>query len=323
MALCDELERRQQAEREERRRLRTTSLAALEEAATAEEAERAWARVAGEFGRLVDTVEDVGELRKIILKTAVKGRLTQRLRTDGTADDLIQRIISEKENDKNRTRGESRSRETTRTNETIPSSWAMARFGEISFCRDEERIPVSKDERNTREKIYDYYGASGVIDKIDDYLFDKPLLLIGEDGANLINRSTPIAFIAEGKYWVNNHAHVIDGLSLTMLQYLALYINSIDLKPYVTGTAQPKLNQAKLNSIPVNVPPLDEQHRIVEKVDSLMALCDTLEAGIRARDAALEAFAGVACRAVFDGPAPVAAPAAVAVRATGQQRLPV
>ena len=145
------------------------------------------------------------------------------------------------------------------------------------ISRDGERIPVSKEERRGRARNFDYYGASGIIDKIDGYLFDKPLLLVGEDGANLINRSTPIAFIARGKYWVNNHAHVLDGISENFLRFIELYINAIDLKPYVTGTAQPKMNQAKMNSIPVAVPPIDEQLRIVTKVDKLMALCDQLE----------------------------------------------
>ena len=103
------------------------------------------------------------------------------------------------------------------------------------------------------------------------------MLLIGEDGANLVNRSTPIAFIARGKYWVNNHAHVIDGINEALLLYLSIYINSISLKPYITGTAQPKMNQAKMNSILVMLPPLAEQHRIVTKVDELMAICDQLK----------------------------------------------
>ncbi len=154
------------------------------------------------------------------------------------------------------------------------------RFGDITLCRDGERIPVSKDERETRQKIYDYYGASGIIDKIDNYLFDKPLLLIGEDGANLLNRSTPIAFIAKGKYWVNNHAHVIDSINFDCLRYLEVFINAIDLAPYVTGTAQPKMNQEKMNSIVVSLPPLAEQRRIVARVDQLMSLCDKLEAGL-------------------------------------------
>jgi type I restriction enzyme S subunit len=159
----------------------------------------------------------------------------------------------------------------------LPESWCWVRFGDIMINRDGERIPVSKEERETKQKIYDYYGASGVIDKIDNYLFDKPLLLIGEDGANLINRSTPIAFIARGKYWVNNHAHVLDGISEDFLEYIALFINSINLEPYVTGSAQPKMNQAKMNTIPVALPPLAEQRRIVAKVTELMALVDKLQ----------------------------------------------
>ncbi|KAA2751563.1 restriction endonuclease subunit S, partial [Alistipes onderdonkii] len=122
------------------------------------------------------------------------------------------------------------------------------------------------------KKVYDYYGASGVIDKVDKYLFDKDLLLIGEDGANLINRSTPIAFIAKGKYWVNNHAHVLDVCGGLNLAYIALFINAISLVNYVTGTAQPKMNQEKMNSILVTVPPISEQARIVNQIESLQPL---------------------------------------------------
>ncbi|MBD2016145.1 restriction endonuclease subunit S [Microcoleus sp. FACHB-53] len=166
----------------------------------------------------------------------------------------------------------------------LPNGWKWIRFGDATICRDGERIPLSREQRTLRQGEYDYYGASGVIDKIDDYLFDEPLLLIGEDGANLVNRSTPIAFIASGKYWVNNHAHVLDSLSVDCLRYFEVFINAIDLKPYITGTAQPKMNQAKMNSIPVPLPPLAEQKRIVEKVDELMALCDRYEAAQQTRD---------------------------------------
>ena len=159
----------------------------------------------------------------------------------------------------------------------IPQSWLWVQFGDITISRDGERIPVSKEERKTRARVYDYYGASGIIDKIDGYLFDKPLLLIGEDGANLVNRSTPIAFLARGKYWVNNHAHVVDGISEDFLRFIELHINAIDLKPFVTGTAQPKMNQAKMNSIPIALPPEGEQLRVVARVDKLMAVCKQLE----------------------------------------------
>lgn len=160
--------------------------------------------------------------------------------------------------------------------------WEWVRFGEITINRDGERVPVSKEDREKIKGEYDYYGASGIIDKVNDFIFDKSLLLIGEDGANLINRSTPIAFMAHGKYWVNNHAHVIDAHDYSLLLWLEKYINAIDLKPYVTGSAQPKMNQAKMNSIAVALPPSPEQHRIVARIDQLMALCDTLDQQIDA-----------------------------------------
>jgi len=174
--------------------------------------------------------------------------------------------------------------------EELPEGWAWARLESALFNRDAERVPVSVADREKLDKIYDYYGASGVIDKVDSYLFDKPLLLVGEDGANLLTRSKPIAFMARGKYWVNNHAHVLDGISESYLEYIALYINSISLAPYVTGTAQPKMNQAKMGLIFVPLPPLAEQRRIVERVNELMPLVEEygeLEDAREALDAAL------------------------------------
>lgn len=158
--------------------------------------------------------------------------------------------------------------------EELPEGWAWTRLESALVNRDSERIPVSVADRERLAKIYDYYGASGIIDKVDDYLFDKPLLLIGEDGANLLMRSKPIAFLARGKYWVNNHAHVLDGINEQYLKYVALFINSISLAPYVTGTAQPKMNQAKMGSIIISIPPEVEQGKILAKVDELMPLVE-------------------------------------------------
>ena len=174
--------------------------------------------------------------------------------------------------------------------ERLPEGWAWTRLGSALSNRDAERVPVSVADREKLDKIYDYYGASGVIDKVDSYLFDKPLLLVGEDGANLLTRSKPIAFMARGKYWVNNHAHVLDGISEGYLEYIALYINSISLAPYVTGTAQPKMNQTKMGLILIPIPPLAEQRRIVERVGELMPLVEEyggLEDVREALDAAL------------------------------------
>lgn len=174
--------------------------------------------------------------------------------------------------------------------EELPERWVWARLETALVNRDSERIPVSVADRERLAKIYDYYGASGVIDKVDRYLFDKTLLLIGEDGANLLMRSKPIAFLARGKYWVNNHAHVLDGINERYLEYIALFINSISLAPYITGTAQPKMNQTKMGSILIPIPPESEQTRILAKVNELMPLVEEygkLEDAREALDAAL------------------------------------
>ena len=230
---------------------------------------------------LTTRTDQIKALRQTILNLAVRGKLVKQNPNDEPASKLLKRITEDKKqravSARDRRAGLVGSIDSTEMLYGLPSSWVWVSFGDITISRDGERVPVSRAEREQRAKIYDYYGASGVIDKIDGYLFDKPLLLIGEDGANLINRSTAIAFIARGRYWVNNHAHVLDGLNEDFLQYLELFINATDLKPLVTGTAQPKMNQAKMNSIPVALPPLAEQHRIVAKVDELMALCDRLD----------------------------------------------
>ncbi|ELJ8660191.1 restriction endonuclease subunit S [Vibrio cholerae] len=223
----------------------------------------------------------IKKLRKLILELAVHGKLVPQDPNDEPADILVQRIMAKKKellvDGTFKNTKKSKVHDAIISAEELPLGWVAADFGDITFNLDAQRIPLSVSERKGRQGIYDYYGASGVIDSIDAYLFDKPLLLIGEDGANLVNRSTPIAFMARGKYWVNNHAHVIDGISEDFLIYLSLYINSISLIPYITGMAQPKMNQAKMNSILVLLPPEKEQHRIVAKVDELMALCDQLE----------------------------------------------
>lgn len=228
------------------------------------------------------SLEGIARLRELILELAVRGKLVEQDPNDEPAAELVKTIEAERKQliklGKLKSQGVYPKVLDNEKPFSLPPGWQFVRFGNVTFNRDAERIPLSVEERSGRKGEYDYYGASGVIDKIDNYIFDKPLLLIGEDGANLINRSTPIAFIAQGKYWVNNHAHVIDGISEDFLNYLCLHINAISLLPYITGTAQPKMNQAKMNSIVLALPPLSEQHRIVAKVAELMALCDRLEA---------------------------------------------
>ena len=162
----------------------------------------------------------------------------------------------------------------------VPEGWCITDIGELLINRDGERKPVSLAIRSKQKnKVYDYYGAAGVIDKVDNYLFDECLLLIGEDGANLLSRNKNNAFLADGKYWVNNHAHVLDTIDKFILSYVAIVINSMKLDDYITGSAQPKLSQDNLNKIPIFLPPLNEQKRIMTELECWFALIDQIDQG--------------------------------------------
>ena len=161
----------------------------------------------------------------------------------------------------------------------VPEGWEWTRFSAITINRDNERKPISSSQRTDVAKIYDYYGASGKIDKIDKYIFSERLLLIGEDGANLVTRSKPIAFFAEGQYWVNNHAHCIDATDKFILEYLCFYINAISLGKYVTGSAQPKMTQDNMNSILIPLPPYSEQKHMSQRLKEVMYTVDNIEIG--------------------------------------------
>ena len=159
----------------------------------------------------------------------------------------------------------------------LPEGWAWTRLSTLTINRDSERKPISAAQRTNVAKIYDYYGASGKIDKIDKYIFNEKLLLIGEDGANLVTRSKPIAFFAEGQYWVNNHAHCIDSTDKCILEFLCFYINAISLEKYITGSAQPKMTQDNMNSILIALPPYKEQQQISQRLDVIWSSIDKIE----------------------------------------------
>ena len=160
----------------------------------------------------------------------------------------------------------------------VPESWRWTTIEDLLINRDSERIPLSLAVRNKQhKKEYNYYGAAGVIDKVEGYLFSERLLLIGEDGANLLSRAKDNAFFADGKYWVNNHAHVLDCSEKEVLTYVALVINSMALDPYVTGSAQPKLSQDNLNKILIPLPPLAEQRRIIYAINNYSVYLSNIE----------------------------------------------
>ena len=145
----------------------------------------------------------------------------------------------------------------------IPAHWTAKAVRYIFRNCDSRRIPLSSEERADLEKLYPYYGASGIIDMVDDYLFDEPLVLVAEDGANLLSRSTPLAFLATGKYWVNNHAHILKPLAGDIWYWVAT-LETFDFSPLITGSAQPKLTADRLGGIQLPVPPVTEQAVIAD-----------------------------------------------------------
>lgn len=162
----------------------------------------------------------------------------------------------------------------------LPETWKVQRLAQLFDNFDYKRIPLNSEDRAGREKLFPYYGASGVIDEVDDYLFDQDHILVGEDGANLVLQSTPVAFIATGRYWVNNHAHIIHPRS-GPLQYWVAALNQVPYELYVTGSAQPKLTAQALGNIPLPVPPVDDQRRIAAEISDDCATIDSVLPPIR------------------------------------------
>lgn len=184
-------------------------------------------------------------------------------------------------------------------NENLPQGWEIKTLDEFTINLDSKRKPVTKKNRTKGE--FPYYGASGIVDYVDDYIYDGTFLLISEDGANLVARTTPIAFIAEGKFWVNNHAHIIKVENDWTLRFLIRYFEQLDLNPYVKGMAQPKLSQESLYSIQIPLPPLSEQKRIVAHLDNLSEKVKRLEENYRRTIADCEELKKSILKKTFDG----------------------
>jgi type I restriction enzyme, S subunit len=145
----------------------------------------------------------------------------------------------------------------------IRSHWTIVSLGDVIDLFDNQRVPLNSRERQERRGVYPYYGAQGVIDHIDGYIFDGRYILVAEDGENLNSKKLPLALFATGKFWVNNHAHIIRGKpEVADDVFLLACLNNANIKPFVTGAAQPKLSQANLRKIEIPLPPLPIQRRI-------------------------------------------------------------
>lgn len=143
------------------------------------------------------------------------------------------------------------------------------KFEDIAILHDNERIPLSSIERQRRKGIYRYFGAQGVIDYVDGYIFDGDYVLLAEDGENLKSRKKRIANFIEGKFWVNNHAHIITTTKICRLKYFYYLLNTMDISKYVTGSAQPKLSQKSLRKMTFVIPDLNIQDKILNIICSI------------------------------------------------------
>jgi type I restriction enzyme, S subunit len=275
------------------------------------------AEIEKQFSRLDEAVANLKRVKAnlkrykaAVIKAAVEGRLVETeaelARREGrsfeTGAQLLQRIL---ETRRSQWKGKGKYKEPAAPDTSdlpeLPEGWVWASMEQVVENYDGVRVPVRSKDREGRQGPYPYYGASGVIDHVDDFLFDGEYLLIAEDGANLLSRSTPIAFQASGKFWVNNHAHIVQTLGGIPLAFLEHYLNGKDLARFITGSAQPKLTQAAMNKIPVPLPGAIEQHRLVNEVDRRLSIIyetetqaeDNLKRCDRLRQSILErAFSG-------------------------------
>jgi type I restriction enzyme S subunit len=177
--------------------------------------------------------------------------------------------------------------------------WAFKPLADVCENLDRFRVPITKGDREQGD--VPYYGASGVVDHVKGFLFDEELLLVSEDGANLLARTYPIAFSISGKSWVNNHAHVLRFEDRVSQEFVRLYLNSISLEPYVSGMAQPKLNQAALNGILVPMPPTKVREEIVLKAKQIAGDAERAAESYRVQSTDIVALRQSLLQAAFSG----------------------
>jgi len=159
----------------------------------------------------------------------------------------------------------------------IPEDWEAMKLREVADFLDGRRRPINERDRAKMRGEYPYYGASGVVDYVNDYIFDEELILLGEDGENILSRNCELAFRVSGKIWVNNHAHVMRPKANTDAGFLTDYLESLDYEQYNTGTAQPKLNKRVCSEIIVFLPSLTEQQAIAAILSDMDAEIAMLE----------------------------------------------
>lgn len=187
----------------------------------------------------------------------------------------------------------------------LPQGWKWIELENVADILDKYRKPINSTERQNRidgkpsYQLYPYYGATGQVGYIDDYLLDGDFLLLGEDGAPFFEPFKNVAYLVNGKIWVNNHAHVLKAHGSN--KYLCYFLNQVDYHNYVTGTTRLKLNQSSMRKILIKLPPLPEQHRIVEKIEELFSELDNGIASLRKALEQLKTYRQAVLKWAFEG----------------------
>lgn len=182
-----------------------------------------------------------------------------------------------------------------------PSGWMQVKLGDVVEILDRFRVPVNSRERASREGNVPYYGATGQVGWIDDFLFDEELVLLGEDGAPFLESAKPKAYMIRGRAWVNNHAHVLRGHSGVNNKFLLHQLNQLDYRPFVSGTTRLKLPQASMNTIPFTIAPEAEQTRIVEEIERRFSQLDAGGAALERAKANLKNYRASVLQAACEG----------------------
>ena len=158
----------------------------------------------------------------------------------------------------------------------IPSYWQTTTIKHLTKNLDGKRIPLSGEMRADQKRIYPYYGANGVIDYVEDYIFEGEYILIGEDGAPFFDKTREVSLLASGKFWVNNHCHILENIGASEARFIVHCLNSVDYFEYITGSTRDKLTQADLNRIKIPIPTYQEQTQIAAFLDRKTGQIDEL-----------------------------------------------
>ena len=266
------------------------------------------------FDRISEAPDAIPRLRRFILDLAVRGKLVEQDLRDEPASELLKRIQAEKA--RLMKIGQIKNEdELPPVNEDelpfeVPSNWSATRLAVVAESLDYMRVPINGTEREQRiagkdpSELFPYYGATQQQGWIDDYIFDEELVLLGEDGVPFFDDLRPKAYLISGKTWVNNHAHVFRCIMVSH-PFVVHYLNTFNYAGRVAGATRGKLNKSRAVDIPIIIPPLAEQQRIVAKVGELMALCDRLEAAQTERESRRDRLAGASLNRLnhpADGP---------------------